>query len=215
MCTLRYSSWPTWALSLGRHESSGNSRSCPCFPSSRQLHVPGGDELRELPPRRRQESAPGDGASWHRCPSTASGPDSATPALCPCDLTTPMSSSEPSSTLPSFEARFASAHAGDADREAAQRAHWQREMDVSQLQMQAMEERCGATRTYVEQCACGSGFVPFTAVVGLVMMKQLNSCTQARCPRAGIQSAVGYRWAGRRRPGVGRATKPSCATTAE
>ena len=51
-----------------------------------------------------------------------------------------MSSSEPSSTLPSFEARFASAHAGDADREAAQRAQWQREMDVSQLQMQAMEE---------------------------------------------------------------------------
>jgi hypothetical protein len=52
----------------------------------------------------------------------------------------PMSSSEPPSQLPSFEARFASAHAGDADREAAQRAQWQREMDNSQLQMQAMEE---------------------------------------------------------------------------
>ena len=49
-------------------------------------------------------------------------------------------SSETPSQLPSFEARFASAHAGDADREAAQRAQWQREMDNSQLQMQAMEE---------------------------------------------------------------------------
>ena len=39
-------------LSLGRHESSGNSRSCPCSPSSRQLHVPWGrprqDEHRVL-----------------------------------------------------------------------------------------------------------------------------------------------------------------------
>ena len=39
-------------LSLGRHESSGNSRSCPCSPSSRQLHVPWGrprqDEHRAL-----------------------------------------------------------------------------------------------------------------------------------------------------------------------
>ena len=51
-----------------------------------------------------------------------------------------MSSSELPSRLPSFEARFASAHAGDADREAAERAQWQREMDKSQLQMQAMEE---------------------------------------------------------------------------
>ena len=42
--------------------------------------------------------------------------------------------------LPSFEARFASAHAGDADREAALRAQWKSDVDKLQLQMQAMEE---------------------------------------------------------------------------
>ena len=45
--------------------------------------------------------------------------------------------------LPSFETRFNSAHANDAEREAAARAQWRKDMDRLQIQMQAMVESIG------------------------------------------------------------------------
>jgi hypothetical protein len=86
------------------------------------------------------------------------------------------------SRLPSFEARFASAHAGDADREAADRAQWQRDMDKLQLQMHSMEESISLLEREVKSTVDKLAAAPNDMVSDLeLLLGQLEDklmCTQ-------------------------------------
>ena len=87
------------------------------------------------------------------------------------------------SRLPSFEARFASAHAGDADREAADRAQWQRDMDKLQLQMHSMEESISLLEREVKSTVDKLAAAPKTLEFSMIILGDCWREAKGKCPR--------------------------------